>query len=63
MTGGAEWEEESGLSQGGDLGWGWAWLTLENGFLHCFVLVFFFSFKIKVERKALRQVSGLCCCP
>lgn len=43
-------------------GGGWAWLTLENGFLHCLGF-FFFSFKIKVGRKALRQVSGLCCCP
>lgn len=53
---GAEWEEESGLSQGGDLGWGVA----DTG-KWVFALFFFFSFKIKMKRKALRQISGLCC--
>lgn len=55
---GAEWEEESGLSQGGDLGWGVA----DTG-KWVFALFFFFSFKIKMKRKALRQISGLCCSP
>lgn len=56
---GAEWEEESGLSQGGDLGWGVA----DTGKWVFALFFFFFSFKIKMKRKALRQISGLCCCP